>query len=149
MLTKIRRRHTVQLKSCIPDHPAAFTLIEIMIVVAIIALLASIALPNFLRARKRAQATRMLDDLRLIDSSLDLYAAENSKAGGDPASWEDLRPYLKKNTVLYNSGGADLLGNVINGSLNFSVDFTPKVNVLSFAALSDVAPSSFWSPFGP
>jgi prepilin-type N-terminal cleavage/methylation domain-containing protein len=43
----------------------AFTLVEIMVVVAIISLLASIAVPNFLRARKRSQATRMLEDLRL------------------------------------------------------------------------------------
>ena len=45
-----------------------------MVVVAIIALLASIAVPNFLRARKRSQATRMLEDLRIIDSAIDQYA---------------------------------------------------------------------------
>jgi len=48
-----------------------FTLVEIMIVVAIIALLAAIAVPNFLRARKRSQATQVLEDLRLIDSAID------------------------------------------------------------------------------
>ena len=54
-----------------------FTLVEIMIVVAIIALLAAIAVPNFLRARKRSQATRILEDLRMIDSAVDQYAIEN------------------------------------------------------------------------
>ena len=46
----------------------AFTLVEIMIVVAIIALLAAIAVPGFLRARKRSQASRIVNDLRMIDS---------------------------------------------------------------------------------
>ena len=56
-----------------------FTLVEIMIVVAIIALLAAIAVPNFLRARKRSQATQVLEDLRLIDSAIDQYAIEYNK----------------------------------------------------------------------
>ena len=68
-----------------PRH--AFSLVEVMIVIAIIALLAAIAVPNFLRARKRAQATRIMDDLRLIDGALDLYATEFSKSQGDPAVW--------------------------------------------------------------
>ena len=53
MLTKLNTRR------------GGFTLVEIMIVVAIIALLAAIAVPNFLRARKRSQATRCLEDLRI------------------------------------------------------------------------------------
>ncbi len=126
----------------------AYTLVEIMIVVAIIALLAAVAVPNFLRARKRAQATRILDDLRLIDGAIDLYATEYSKATGDPAAWVDLQPYLKKNILLYNSQGYDLLGNSFNGG-SFSVDNAPKLNSVSFSALSDIAPSEFWSPFAP
>ncbi len=59
-----------------------FTLVEIMIVVAIIALLAAIAVPNFLRARKRSQATRILEDLRLLDSANDQYAIETNKNSG-------------------------------------------------------------------
>ena len=59
-----------------------FTLVEIMIVVAIIALLAAIAVPNFLRARKRSQATRILEDLRMIDSAIDQYAIETNKTSG-------------------------------------------------------------------
>ena len=59
-----------------------FTLVEIMIVVAIIALLAAIAVPGFLRARKRSQASRIMNDLRLIDSAVDQYAIENNKASG-------------------------------------------------------------------
>jgi prepilin-type N-terminal cleavage/methylation domain-containing protein len=126
----------------------AFTLVEIMIVISIIALLASIAVPNFLRARKRAQATRILDDLRLIDGALDLYAIERSKSPGDSATWEDLQPFLKKNIQLYNSSGIDLLGNAFNGGV-FSVDTVPRIHTDSFTALSDIAPAEFWSPFSP
>ena len=59
---------------------AGFTLVEIMIVVAIIALLAAIAVPGFLRARKRSQATKILNDLRMIDGAVDQYAIETAKS---------------------------------------------------------------------
>ena len=125
---------------------SAFTLVEIMIVVAIIALLASIAVPNFLRARKRAQSTRILQDLRVIDSALDMYAIENNKAGGANVGWTDIQLYLKKGSVLYNSGGSDMLSNSFSG---YSVDSIPKLSATSFGKLSDVAPANFWSPFYP
>ncbi len=117
-----------------------------MVVVAIIALLASIAVPNFLRARKRSQATRILEDLRVIDSAIDQYAIENNKAGGATVKWTDIQAYVKKGSVLYNSGGSDLLGALYVG---FSVDSLPKLRPASFNKLSDVAPSNFWSPFYP
>src|SRR5579864_7126781 len=123
-----------------------FTLVEIMIVVAIIALLAAIAVPNFLRARKRSQATRILEDLRIIDSACDQYAIENNKSGGATVSWTDIQNYLKKGSVLYNSGGTDLLSNAYTG---FSVDNLPKLSSTTFSKLSDVAPSDFWSPYYP
>jgi prepilin-type N-terminal cleavage/methylation domain-containing protein len=125
-----------------------FTLVEIMIVVAIIALLAAIAVPNFLRARKRSQATRILEDLRIIDSAIDQYAIENNKAGGASVVWTDIQNYIKKGTVLYNSNGTDLLSNQYSGG-NFSVDTLPKLSSTSFGQLSDVAPANFWSPFYP
>jgi len=123
-----------------------FTLVEIMIVVAIIALLAAIAVPNFLRARKRSQATRVLEDLRIISQALDQYAIDNNKSGGTTVAWADIQNYLKTGTVLYNSGGTDLLSNAYIG---FSVDSIPKLSDTTFGKLSDVAPSDFWSPYYP
>ena len=123
-----------------------FTLVEIMIVVAIIALLAAIAVPNFLRARKRSQATRILEDLRMIDSAIDQYAIETNKTTGQTCNWTDIQAYLKKGSVIYNSGGTDLLGNTFTG---YSVDSIPKLSGTSFCKLSDVAPSDFWTPFYP
>ena len=121
-----------------------FTLVEIMIVVAIIALLAAIAVPNFLRARKRSQATRILEDLRMIDSAIDQYAIETNKTSGNAVSWSDIQSYLKQGTQLWNSGGKDMLGNTFG---TFSVDTIPVVPTATFAKLSDVAPQEFWSPF--
>jgi prepilin-type N-terminal cleavage/methylation domain-containing protein len=120
-----------------------FTLVEIMIVVAIIALLASIAVPNFLRARKRSQATRILEDLRLLDSSMDQYAIETNKMSGAHPGVGDLKNYLKTGTQLYNTG-SDIFGNSYGP---FTIDSIPKVPTSAFNALSDVADASFWSPY--
>jgi prepilin-type N-terminal cleavage/methylation domain-containing protein len=122
---------------------SAFTLVEIMIVVAIIALLAAIAVPGFLRARKRSQASKILNDLRLIDSAVDQYAIETNKASGSIVNVSDWTNYLKKGSQLYNTG-ADLFGNAYN---NQTVDSLPSVPAASKAALSDVADTTFWSPY--
>jgi prepilin-type N-terminal cleavage/methylation domain-containing protein len=81
-----------------------FTLIEIMIVAAVIALLAAICVPGFLRARKRTQATRLLEDLRLLDHAIDQYAVENNKSAGMNPVFTDLKVYVKVNARLYNTG---------------------------------------------
>jgi prepilin-type N-terminal cleavage/methylation domain-containing protein len=122
---------------------SAFTLVEIMIVVAIIALLAAIAVPGFLRARKRSQATRILNDLRLIDSAVDQYAIETNKASGVAVNITDWTNYMKKGSVLYNSG-ADIFGNTYGAQ---TVDSLPSVPSSSKASLSDVADTTFWSPY--
>jgi prepilin-type N-terminal cleavage/methylation domain len=120
-----------------------FTLVEIMIVVAIIALLASIAVPGFMRARKRAQATRILNDLRILDGAIDLYAIENNKATGANPTFSDLKVYLKKGSVLYNTG-KDLFSHDYGP---FTVDSLPAVPAATKTSLSDVADASFWSPY--
>ena len=120
-----------------------FTLVEIMIVVAIIALLAAIAVPGFLRARKRSQASRILNDLRLIDSAVDQYAIETNKASGAAVNTTDWTNYMKKGTVVYNTG-ADIFGNAYGPQ---TVDSLPSVNASSKTSLSDVADTSFWSPY--
>jgi len=120
-----------------------FTLVEIMIVVAIIALLAAIAVPGFLRARKRSQASRVINDLRLIDSAVDQYAIENNKSSGQAVGIPDWTKYLKAGTNLYVTG-ADILTNPYLGQ---TVDTLPKVSTLTYNALSDVAPDPFWSPY--
>jgi prepilin-type N-terminal cleavage/methylation domain-containing protein len=124
---------------------SGFTLVEIMIVVAIIALLAAIAVPGFLRARKRAQASRVLNDLRLIDSAVDQYAIETNKPSGSVVNTVDWTNYLKKGSVLYNTG-QDLFG---DGYGVQTVDNYPLVPASAWSALSDVADTAFWSPYHP
>jgi len=121
-----------------------FTLVEIMIVVAIIALLAAIAVPGFLRARKRSQASRILNDLRLIDSAVDQYAIETNRQTGATVNIADWTNYLKKNSSLYNTG-ADIFGNSYGPQ---SVDSLPKAPAGAWTSLSDVADTAFWSPYG-
>ena len=120
-----------------------FTLVEIMIVVAIIALLAAIAVPGFLRARKRSQASRIINDLRLIDSAVDQYAIETNKKSGDNVDITDWTNYLKKGTNLYTTG-KDILGASYGSQ---KVDSLPGVPTASKNTLSDVTDNTFWSPY--
>jgi prepilin-type N-terminal cleavage/methylation domain-containing protein len=122
-----------------------FTLVEIMIVVAIIALLAAIAVPGFLRARKRSQASRILNDLRLIDSALDQYAIEHNKKSNDPVGTADWTAYVKKGSPLYNTG-SNVFGTAYGPQ---TVDQIPQVSSSDYNVLSDVAGTGFWSPYGP
>jgi type II secretory pathway pseudopilin PulG len=105
--------------------------------------------PNFLRARKRSQATRILEDLRIIDSAIDQYAIEANKSGGATVNWTDVQAYLKRGSVIYNSNGVDLLGAALGNAGAFSVDSIPKLSSTTFNKLSDVAPATFWSPYYP
>ena len=121
-----------------------FTLVEIMIVVAIIALLAAIAVPGFMRSRKRTQATRVINDLRLISAAVDQYALENNKLSGALVGTADWSGYMKKGSVLYNTG-LDLFGQSYGVQ---TVDIEPKVPLATWNVLSDVADTAFFSPFG-
>jgi type II secretory pathway pseudopilin PulG len=116
-----------------------------LVLVAVIGLLAAIAVPNFLRARKRSQATIELEHLRLIDSAIDQYAIEHNKASGSRVEWADIQTYLRADSRLGQSGGVDMLGNRFGPE--FAVDSIPKVPEATYHALSDVAPEEFWSPY--
>jgi prepilin-type N-terminal cleavage/methylation domain-containing protein len=82
-----------------------FTLVEIMIVVAIIGLLAAIAVPSYGRSRDRARLTACIANLRQIDGAVQLWALENKKETGDPVTYADIRPFLKYE-VSCPSGGS-------------------------------------------
>jgi prepilin-type N-terminal cleavage/methylation domain-containing protein len=71
-----------------------FTLVEIMIVVAIIGMLAAIAIPNFVKSRTTSQQNACINNLRLIDSSKQQWALEQRKQSTDLPVGTDLQPYL-------------------------------------------------------
>ena len=79
---------------------SGFTLVEIMIVVAIIGLLAAIAIPNFVRARSTSQMNACINNLRQIDAGAHQFALEKGKKTDDPLTYpDDLTPYIKLNSA--------------------------------------------------
>ena len=79
---------------------AGFTLVEIMIVVAIIGLLAAIAIPNFVKARATSQANACINNLRQIDGAANQYALERGQATGATINFPAaLTPYIKLNSA--------------------------------------------------
>lgn len=84
--------------------PAGFTLVEIMIVVAIIGMLATLAIPNYVKSREQAYKTACLNNLRQIDSAIQSWALELKKDSGQAVTYEDIKDYLK-NSVVCPSGG--------------------------------------------
>jgi len=119
----------------------AFTLVEVMLVVSVIALLSVMAVPSFLRARKRSQATSIKNDLRLIDSAISQYAIETNKMGGNAVEVDDWQDYVGGKL---GDTTQDVLGHDYGDQI---VDSLPFVPGSAWDALTDVADSAFWSPY--
>jgi prepilin-type N-terminal cleavage/methylation domain-containing protein len=72
----------------------AFTLVEIMIVVAIIGLLAAIAIPNLIRSRVTSEMNLCIDNLRMLDAAKQQWALEKGQIGTAVPQGTDIQPYL-------------------------------------------------------
>lgn len=86
---------------------AAFTLIEIMIVVAIIGLLAAIAIPNYVKSRKTAQRNACIKNLQQIDGAKETWALENKKSAGSAVDVTVVNTYLKAPPFCPGGGSYD------------------------------------------
>lgn len=121
-----------------------------MIVVAIIGLLAAIAVPNMIRARKRTQATQTLAEVKLIEGAKTQYSFENRQDGSFIPKVSDLRPYLQPGSRLYNnsqlSNFRDIFGRpIVMGDLNTP----PVIDDATRDYFDDVIPDTraFWGVY--
>jgi prepilin-type N-terminal cleavage/methylation domain-containing protein len=117
------------------NRKAGFTLVEIMIVIAIIGLLAAIAIPNFVRARETAQLNSIVSNLRITEGAKDQWALENKKGTGSLPVVSDLAPYLKN----VNFPATGVVGETYHiNPVGILATATTPVKLGTYAALTNV-----------
>ena len=99
-----------------------FTLVEIMIVVAIIGLLAAIAIPSFMKARTQSQASACINNLRMIEAGKEQWALASKKNTGDAIVTSEVMQYVKNPTAVTNCpAGGTVTFNVVGTNATCTV----------------------------
>jgi prepilin-type N-terminal cleavage/methylation domain-containing protein len=117
------------------SRKAGFTLVEIMIVVAIIGLLAAIAIPNFVRSRSTAQANTCINNLRQIDGAKQEWALEKGQVGTATPAQADIGPYLGRAGSVTEAG----INCPIDPTKTFATSYT--INACNVAPLCKIQPT--------
>jgi len=99
-----------------------FTLVEIMIVVAIIGLLAAIAIPNFVRAREAAQANACINNLRQIDGAKQQWALETRQATNATPGIGDITPYLGRGVAAATAIACPAMGTTATLATSYTIN---------------------------
>jgi hypothetical protein len=103
--------------------------------------------PSFLRARKRSQATKVVNDARILDAAIDQWAIEKNKTNAETVNWTNIAPYVKDSSLLYKKKGSDIFDNAY--ALG-TVDDGVEVATQTYNSLSDVASEAdFWGSYAP
>jgi prepilin-type N-terminal cleavage/methylation domain-containing protein len=96
-----------------PRYPkSAFTLIEIMIVIAIIGLLAAVAIPSFVKARLTTEKNACIKNLQEIEGAKQQWALENHLSGGAATVVSEVNIYIKGGAPACPGGGAYTYGRI-------------------------------------
>jgi prepilin-type N-terminal cleavage/methylation domain-containing protein len=112
------------------NRKSGFTLVEIMIVVAIIGLLAAIAIPNFVKARGTAQRNACINNLRQIDGAKEQWALENKKSAGSAVVEGEVNEYIKGKTKPKCPGGGEYTYNAVDAAPECSLKAAPHNHTL-------------------
>jgi prepilin-type N-terminal cleavage/methylation domain-containing protein len=110
------------------SRKSGFTLVEIMIVVAIIGLLAAIAIPNFVRARTTSQMNACINNLRQIDGAKQQWALETKQATNATPVFSDVMPYMRSSVTCPAGGASASFGS--SYTIN-SVDVKPACKIVA------------------